>query len=322
MAVTVKDFKEDGVENDWCPGCGDFGILNAIQMALADLGLSPHQVAVYSGIGCSGKTSHYIRTYGIHTLHGRVLPFATGAKIAHPEMEVIAVGGDGDGYGIGAGHFLNAGRRNLDIPYIVHNNEVYGLTKGQASPTLGYGEQTKSLPAPNINSGVNPLATALAAGYTWIGRGYSFDVRHLKELIKQATLHKGAALLDILQPCPTYNDLHDKDWFSEQEVESTGLPRLYKLDEQDDYEAIVQDPSDPQEVNEKKAQAFMKAQEWGDRIPIGCLFKVDRPTYGDRIRQRQDGYGETGKTPATWAFEDDGEPTTDISGFVDEFQVH
>ncbi len=318
--ASVQDFKEENIENDWCPGCGDFGILNSIQMALADMGLEPHEVGLFSGIGCSGKTSHYVKSYGVHTLHGRVLPFATGAKIANPGLEVIAVGGDGDGYGIGAGHFLNAGRRNLDMPYIVFDNEVYGLTKGQASPTLKLGEQTKSLPEPNINDSVNPIATALAAGYTWVGRGYAFDVMHLKEMVKQATLHKGAALLDVLQPCPTYNDLHDKEFYSEQNVPATGMPRVYKLEDEEDYDPYVEDPSNPDEVNEKKAQAFVKSQEWGDRIPIGNFYRIEMPTYEDRIEARMGEYGPD-NAPSVPDWHEDGVPTADIQPYLEERRV-
>ena len=159
MALKLSDYKTE-VHNDWCPGCGDFGILNAIQMALAEMGIQKHRAVIFSGIGCSGKTPHFINTYGIHTLHGRVLPFSQGAKLCNPELEVIAVGGDGDGLGIGAGHFVSAGRRNVDMLYIIFNNGVYGLTKGQASPTLKLGLKTKSLPLPNSNNSVNPLALA------------------------------------------------------------------------------------------------------------------------------------------------------------------
>ena len=150
MVLKVGDFKTD-VHNDWCPGCGDFGIVNAIQMALAEMEIPRHETAIFSGIGCSGKTSHFINVFGVHTLHGRVLPFAQGAKISNPNLKIIAVGGDGDGLGIGAGHFVAAGRRNVDMTYIIFDNAVYGLTKGQASPTLKLGEKTKSLPTPNTN---------------------------------------------------------------------------------------------------------------------------------------------------------------------------
>ena len=161
MALKLSDYKTT-VHNDWCPGCGDFGIVNSIQMALSELQIPRHKAAIFSGIGCSGKTSHFINVNGIHTLHGRVLTFAQGAKIANPEMTIVAAGGDGDGLGIGVGHFVAAGRRNVDMTYIIFNNGVYGLTKGQASPTLKLGEKTKSLPSPNTNSNVNPIGLAVA----------------------------------------------------------------------------------------------------------------------------------------------------------------
>src|SRR6266852_7203839 len=182
--LSIKDYKSD-LHNDWCPGCGDFGILTGIQMALAQLQLDPDKVAVFSGIGCSGKTTHYINAYGFHTLHGRVLTVATGGRLSNTGLTVIALGGDGDGYGIGAGYFVNSGRRNVDMTYIVFNNGVYGLTKGQASPTLAKGLKTKSMPEASIQEGVNPIALALGAGYTWIGRGYALDVKNLVSLMVQ-----------------------------------------------------------------------------------------------------------------------------------------
>ena len=167
MALKLSDYKTD-FHNDWCPGCGDFGIVNAIQMALAEMNIPRDKAAIFSGIGCSGKTSHFINVYGIHTLHGRVLTFAQGAKIANPDNTIIAVGGDGDGLGIGVGHFVAAGRRDVDLTYIIFDNGVYGLTKGQASPTLKLGEQTKSLPKPNTNYDVNPIGLAVASGFTFV----------------------------------------------------------------------------------------------------------------------------------------------------------
>jgi len=210
--------------NDWCAGCGDFGILRALERALGQSALSPDKVAVFGGIGCSGKTPYYLKTFGIHTLHGRVLPFATGAKLADPSLTVIAVGGDGDGLSIGAGHFVNSGRRNIDLTYIVFDNGVYGLTKGQASPTLRYGEQTKAMAGPNVLAPLNAVALALAAGFTWIGRGYAYDVAQLTGLITEAIQHPGLAVLVVLQPCPTYNQLHDKEWYAGKDLGS-GITR-------------------------------------------------------------------------------------------------
>lgn len=287
--LELKDYRTK-VHNDWCPGCGDFGILNAIQMALFELRLEPHQVAIFSGIGCSGKTPHFVSTYGFHTLHGRVLPIATGAKLANNALTVIAVGGDGDGYGIGAGHFVNTGRRNLDFTYVVHNNGVYGLTKGQASPTLPKGVRTKSMPTPAMVEGINPLATAISAGYTFVARSYSLDVKHLKETLKAAILHRGSALVDVLQTCPTYNDINTKEWYAGADL-LTKTPRLYKLEETG-YDGNVHDPSDADEVNQKKGQAIIRSFEWGDRIPIGLFYRIQIPTFEDMLASRMPAFKE------------------------------
>jgi 2-oxoglutarate ferredoxin oxidoreductase subunit beta len=286
MGLKISDFKTD-VFADWCPGCGDFGIMTALQMALAELGLEPHQTVIVSGIGCSGKEPHNIKAYGVHTLHGRTLPFATGIKLANPELEVLAIGGDGDGLGIGAGHFVNTGRRNIDITYIIHDNGVYGLTKGQASPTLRLGIKTKAIPKANINEAVNPIALASVSGYTFVARSYAYDVKHLKETIKQAIRHKGLAFIDVLQPCPTYNDINTKDWYAGEDRKDpkTGKPqsRLYKLEEQG-YDPVVHGLSE--EFNKKMA-AIEKSREWGDRIPIGVFYKNDvEPTFAQRITDR------------------------------------
>jgi len=286
MALKMSDYKTD-VFVDWCPGCGNFGILAALQMALADLGLEPHRVVLVSGIGCSGKPPHFVKAYGVHTLHGRTLPFAQGIKLANPELEVIAMGGDGDGLGIGAGHFVNAGRRNVDMTYLIHDNGVYGLTKGQASPTLKLGLRTKALPKPNINEAVNPIALAITAGYTFVARAYAYDTKHLKETIKQAIQHEGLAFVDILQPCPTYNDINTKDWYAglDRIDPKTGKPqsRLYRLDETD-YDPVVHELT---EDFRKKVSALDKAQEWGDKIPIGVFYKSELiPTFQERIAQR------------------------------------
>jgi len=287
--LELKDFRTK-VHNDWCPGCGDFGILNALQMALFELKLEPHQVAIFSGIGCSGKTPHFVNTYGFHTLHGRVLPIATGAKLANTALTVVAVGGDGDAYGIGAGHFVNTGRRNLDFTYVVHNNGVYGLTKGQASPTLVKGLRTKSMPAPAIVEGINPLAMAISAGYTFVARSYALDVRHLKETLKAAVLHKGSALVDVLQTCPTYNDINTKEWYAGTDL-STKAPRLYRL-EDTGYDGNVKDPDNSDEVNQKKGQAITRSFEWGEKIPIGLFYRIEQPTFEDMLASRMPAYKE------------------------------
>jgi len=320
MALKWQDFKTD-VFVDWCPGCGNYGILAALQMALAELGLEPHRVVLVSGIGCSGKVPHFVKANGVHVLHGRTLPFAQGIKIANPDLEVIAIGGDGDGLGIGIGHLVNAGRRNMDITYLIHDNGVYGLTKGQASPTLRLGLKVKAIPRPNINEAVNPLTIALAAGYTFVARAYAYDTKHLKEIIKQAILHKGLALVDVLQPCPTYNDINTKEWYAgEDSVDpKTGkpTPRLYKLEEVG-YDPVVHDLS---KDFDKKIAAMEKAREWGDKIPIGVFYKNELlPTFQERITQRIPFYIEN--PPAKQKICDDaGSPITDIDIFLKELRV-
>ena len=320
MGLNPLDFKTD-VFSDWCPGCGDFGILSALQLAFSELGLEPHQIVIVSGIGCSGKEPHNIKAYGVHTLHGRALPFATGIKIANPGLEVLAIGGDGDGLGIGAGHFVNAGRRNLHITYIIHNNGVYGLTKGQASPTLKLGLKTKALPKPNMNDAVNPIALALVAGYTFVSRSYAYDVRHLKDTIEQAVKHKGLAFIDCLQPCPTYNDINTKEWYSgEDRIDpKTGKPqsRLYKLEETG-YDPVVHDLN---EDFQRKMAAMDKARQWGDRIPIGVFYKNElQSTFTERITDRIPFYQEN--PPAKQRISDEnGFSTAELQEFFNDLKT-
>ena len=281
--LELKNYRTQ-VHNDWCPGCGDFGIVNAIQMTLLEMQLEPHRVALFSGIGCSAKTPHYVNTYGFHTLHGRVLPIATGGKLANPGLTVIAVGGDGDGLGIGAGHFVNTGRRNLDFTYVLYDNGVYGLTKGQAAPTLPKGLRTKSMPAPSIQEGLNPIAMAVASGYTFVARSYALDVRHLKSTLRAAIEHRGSAFVDVLQTCPTYNDINTKEWYAGDDLPSKA-PRLYKLEETD-YDGKVVDPTVRSEVSAKKGTALLRSFEWGDKIPIGIFFRMEIATYEDQLGSR------------------------------------
>ena len=320
MALKMSDFKTD-VFVDWCPGCGNFGILTALQMALAEMEIEPHRAVLVSGIGCSGKVPHFVKAYGVHTLHGRALPFAIGIKVANPDLEVLAIGGDGDGLGIGAGHFVNSGRRNVDMTYLLHDNGVYGLTKGQASPTLKFGLKTKSLPKPNINEAVNPIALALAAGYTFVARAYAYDVKHLKETIKQGIQHKCLAFLDILQPCPTYNDINTKEWYSGEDrpdpATKKSQPRLYKLEETG-YDPVVYDLDGEFDT---RLAAIQKSREWGDKIPIGVFYRNEfESTFQDRLTQSIPFYSKA--PPARQKICDqEGKPVVDLTEFFDELKT-
>jgi 2-oxoglutarate ferredoxin oxidoreductase subunit beta len=240
------------VDPDWCPGCGDFGVLAAVQKALVELQIPKHEVATISGIGCSSNFPGFIDTYGMHTLHGRSLPVASGMKLANHAMTVLVTGGDGDGFGIGAGHFVHTMRRNLDLTYIVMDNQIYGLTTGQTSPTSRIGMKTKSMPFGNVDAPVNPISLALAAGATFVARGFSAEQKHLTELLKRAIQHKGFSFIDVFSPCVTYNHDNTFQWFR---------PRVKKLEDNPAY-----DPTDFQAAMEKSLL-------WGDEIPIGLFFK-------------------------------------------------
>ena len=244
----------------WCPGCGDFGILIALKGALAKLGLPHEQNVVVSGIGCSGKLPHFMKTYGFEGIHGRTQPAATGIHLANNTLNVVAVGGDGDGYGIGMGHFIHAMRRNLDYCYIVHDNEIYGLTVGQASPTTKKGVVTKSTPHGTPEQEVNPMLLALAAGATFVARGFSGDIPHLTNLIYQGMAHRGIALIDVFQPCTTWRKDLPYELYQK---------KIYKL------EAEGHDPSNFE-------SALKKAQET-ERWPIGVFYKTEKPIYTDEI---------------------------------------
>ncbi|HEX5234476.1 MAG TPA: 2-oxoacid:ferredoxin oxidoreductase subunit beta [Silvibacterium sp.] len=256
-AVAMVDFKGK-VDPDWCPGCGDYGVLAAVQKALVDLQIPKHQVATISGIGCSSNFPGFIDTYGMHTLHGRSLAVATGFKMANHGMTVLVTGGDGDGFGIGGNHFMHTMRRNVDLTYLVMDNQIYGLTTGQTSPTSRLGMKTKSMPHGSIESPINPISLALAAGATFVARGFSAEQKHLTELIKQAIQHKGFSFIDIFSPCVTYNHDNTFQWFR---------PRVKKLEENSAY-----DPTD-------WSMAMEKSLLWGDEIPIGKFFeRTDLPS--------------------------------------------
>ncbi len=266
--VAITDFavKE---KTQWCTGCGDFAIVGALKQALNELGIPNYQTVISSGIGCSGKTPHYLNVYGFEGLHGRALPVASGIKLANNKLNVIAMGGDGDGYGIGAGHFIHIMRRNYDITYIVHNNQIYGLTTGQASPTTQVGMKTKTTPGGVIETQFNPIANAIIGGATFVGRAFAGDIVHLKTMMKEAISHRGFAHLDVLQPCVTFNKLNTYDFFTK---------RCYKLQNTD--------PAANHNVEDKFAALQKAMEDYNsnyEKIPVGIFYKVERPTYEDSI---------------------------------------
>ena len=248
------------VDPDWCPGCGDFGVLKALKMAAGQLGIHPKDLLVISGIGCSSNLPGFIHAYGVHSLHGRSIPIATGARLANTDLCVVITGGDGDGYGIGLGHFVHAMRRNLDLTYVVMNNQVYGLTTGQASPTTSKEHRTKSTPRGNVETPLNPIALALVSGATYIARAFSGEPRHMADILVGAIAHKGFSLVDVFSPCVTYNKINTYPWFKQ---------RVYKLEGERAYNPAGLEA------------AFHKSLEWGERIPLGLFFQEERPTYED-----------------------------------------
>ncbi len=256
MDVKLEDYVGDVPA--WCPGCGNFGILTAMKRALVELGLRPDQVLIASGIGQAGKFPHYLKCNTLNGLHGRALPLGIAAKIANPELTVIVVGGDGDGYGEGGNHWLHACRRNPDITYLVFDNQVYALTKGQASPTSD--PDFKASP-PGASIRLNPLAVAIAAEATFVARGYPGDQDHLVELIKAGIRHRGFSFIDIQQPCVSFNFKNTWMWDNE---------RVYKL------EYNGHNPRD-------KYAALHMAEKWGDKFPIGIFYQTEKQTFEDNF---------------------------------------
>jgi len=253
----LEDYR--GQPPAWCPGCGNFGILRAFKDAMVELKIEPHQLTIVSGIGQAGKFPHYIRCNTFNGLHGRTLPVATGIRLANHEMPVIAVAGDGDCYGEGGNHFIHAIRRNIGIKLFVHDNQIYGLTKGQPSPTSVEGTIAKNQPFGVFSEQLNPLALAVALDCSFVARGFAGDQRHLAELMKSAMLHKGFSFIDILQPCVTFNKINTYDWYQK---------RVYH----------IEDGYDP----ENRITAFKKALEWGERIPVGIIYRNHRPSMEER----------------------------------------
>jgi 2-oxoglutarate/2-oxoacid ferredoxin oxidoreductase subunit beta len=241
---------------DWCPGCGDFGVLNSLIQAVANLEIDPKDLLVVSGIGCSSNLPGFIHSYGFHSLHGRGMAVATGARLANPDLNVVVTGGDGDGYGIGVGHFIHAMRRNLDITYIVMDNQIYGLTTGQASPTSARNFVTKSSPSGTTEDPINPIALALVAGASYVARGFSGDPKHLTELIQNGMKHKGFALVDVFSPCVTWNKVDTYDYFRQNCYKFNGA----------DYNVA--------DLN----AALQKSRETA-KLPIGLFYETQKPTY-------------------------------------------
>jgi len=262
--MKLEDYR--GQTPAWCPGCGNFGILQAFKEAMVELSIRPHEFTIVSGIGQAGKFPHYLRCNTFNGLHGRTLPVATGIRLANHEMLVFAVAGDGDCYGEGGNHLIHAIRRNVNIKLLVHDNQVYGLTKGQASPTSLHGMVTKVQTYGVISEPLNPISLAISLDCSFVARGFAGDIPHLKELIKEAIRHRGFCLIDILQPCVTFNKINTYEWYRQ---------RVYKLPE--DY-----DPSD-------RLEAFKKALEWGERIPIGIIYKKERPIFEEQIPVLKEG---------------------------------
>ncbi len=259
--TNIKDFT--GYNPTWCPGCGNWGILTALKQAFVQLGMGPDDIVVVFGIGCSGNMNDFLNGYGFHSLHGRAIPNAIGIKLANHKLPVIAIVGDGDCYGEGGNHLIHAARGNHDIKIIVHDNRVYGLTTGQTAPTSQKGYKTRSTPLGNIDQPINPLATVLSNGATFVAQSFAGDLNHLILMIKSAITHKGFSLLNVLQPCVTFNKINTFQYY---------LKRVYKLDGAYQQSNLKQAIEKSLELNEEK-------------FPLGIIYQENRPTYTDFIEQ-------------------------------------
>ena len=265
-----RDEYTPGIEPQptWCPGCGDFGVLKALKQAMPEVGRTPEETLLVTGIGCSGKLNSYFDSYGFHTLHGRSLPVARAAKLANPGLEVIAAGGDGDGYGIGGNHFIHTARENHDMTYIVFNNEIFGLTKGQTSPTSPKGHKSKTQPHGSAKQPIRPLSLALSAGASYVARTAAVNPNQAKEILAEAIEHDGFAHVDFLTQCPTWN----KD--AKQYVPYTDVQ------DSDDYDFDV---TDREEAGKMMYEVESKLYE-GEVLTGRFYVDADRPTYGEEKR--------------------------------------
>lgn len=262
--VKIEDYGD--YETAWCPGCGNFAILKAVKQALVAAGLEPHQVLFVSGIGQAAKAPHYLNANLFNGLHGRSLPVATGAKLANPNLTVIVESGDGCNYGEGGNHLLAAIRRNIDVTLLVHNNQVYGLTKGQASPTSELGFVTKAQPQGILAEPFNPVAVAIAMHAGFVARSFAGMIEHMAEMIQKGIAHRGLSLVDILQPCPSFNKVNTWEWYRK---------RCY----------VIPEGHDPSNWD----AAMKLAYEWGDPIPIGVIYRNDRTAFGDKFAILREG---------------------------------
>lgn len=261
------DVYESEYENQWCPGCGNFGILEAMKIALAESGIAPHEVLIVSGIGQAAKAPHFLECNFFHSLHGRALPLATGAKIANHDLTIIVNTGDGDCFAEGGNHFIHAIRRNVDLTVLAHDNAVYGLTKGQASPTAGHGMVTPLQKDGVASQPLKPLALSLAAGAGFVARGFSGDKAHLSRLIQAALQFKGFSFIDILQPCVSFNRINTYGWYKE---------RISTID------SATHDP-------ENFSRAMELAMEWEERIPVGILYQKDKTDFTSQLKPLEQG---------------------------------
>lgn len=260
MSYTVSDFTSS-YKPTWCPGCGNFGIWASLRRALVELGLGPHEVLAVYDIGCCGNGSNWFRSYGFHSLHGRALPLAVGARLGNHKLKVMAFAGDGGALGEGGNHFIHTCRTNIDLTYFIHDNQLYSLTTGQASPTSQKGMETKSTPQGTALGQLYPLQLAISAGATFVARGFADDLQGLTELMLMAIEHKGFAVLDILQPCPTFNLINTREWYG----------KYIKKLTQDNWDAS------------NKNKALILAGNWHDFIPVGILYQEARPTLEESL---------------------------------------
>lgn len=257
----VKDFTTP-CQPTWCPGCGDFGIWSALKKAVIRMGWTPADFVAVYGVGCHGHMVNFLKSYAIETLHGRPIPVAEGIKLANHSLPVLVIAGDGDTLGEGTNHLIHAARRNINVTMIMHDNQVYGLTTGQTAPTSPRGFKTKSTPTGVIEDPVNPLALTIAAGATFVARGFAGDIPSLTELMVAAMTHKGFSFLDVFQPCVTFNHVNTYQWYREH---TYMLPPEYAAND--------------------RSEAFSKSQEWTDKVPMGIFYREEKPTYESQIPQ-------------------------------------